>query len=59
MANGIYKITDDFEQMLAQYTGKEKISIHSFTTIGMNAAVVKDITESGTYVGVPAKKINK
>jgi UDP-N-acetylbacillosamine N-acetyltransferase len=37
----------------------EKISIHSFTTIGMNAAVVKDITESGTYVGVPAKKINK
>jgi dTDP-4-amino-4,6-dideoxygalactose transaminase len=21
MANGIYKITDDFEQMLAQYTG--------------------------------------
>ena len=36
---------------------KEKISIHSFTTIGMNAAVVKDITESGTYVGTPAKKI--
>jgi sugar O-acyltransferase (sialic acid O-acetyltransferase NeuD family) len=38
---------------------KEKISIHSLTTIGMNAGVVKDINESGTYVGVPAKKINK
>jgi sugar O-acyltransferase (sialic acid O-acetyltransferase NeuD family) len=36
---------------------KEKISIHSSTTIGANAAVVKHITESGVYVGVPAKKI--
>jgi sugar O-acyltransferase (sialic acid O-acetyltransferase NeuD family) len=37
---------------------KEKISIHSLSTIGMNAAVVKHIEEPGTYVGVPAKKIN-
>jgi sugar O-acyltransferase (sialic acid O-acetyltransferase NeuD family) len=37
---------------------KQKISIHSFSTVGMNAAVVKNIEESGTYVGVPAKKIN-
>jgi sugar O-acyltransferase (sialic acid O-acetyltransferase NeuD family) len=36
---------------------KEKLSIHSFTTIGSNAAVVKNIEESGTYVGVPTKKI--
>ena len=36
---------------------KEKISIHSFTTIGSNAAVVKNIEEPGTYVGVPSKKI--
>jgi sugar O-acyltransferase (sialic acid O-acetyltransferase NeuD family) len=36
---------------------KEKLSIHSFTTIGSNAAVVKNIEESGTYVGVPSKKI--
>jgi len=36
---------------------KEKISINSFVTIGLNAGVVKNITESGTYVGVPAKRI--
>ena len=26
-------------------------------TIGLNTGVVKDIYESGTYVGTPAKKI--
>ena len=36
---------------------KEKIKIIANTTIGMNAAVVKNITESGVYVGVPTKKI--
>lgn len=36
---------------------KEKISIHSMCTIGMNGAVVKDIEEPGIYVGVPTKKI--
>jgi UDP-3-O-[3-hydroxymyristoyl] glucosamine N-acyltransferase len=36
---------------------KEKISVHSLTTIGSNAAVVKDIEEPGVYVGVPVKKI--
>jgi sugar O-acyltransferase (sialic acid O-acetyltransferase NeuD family) len=36
---------------------REKISIHNSVTIGMNAAVVKNIDESGTYVGVPTKKI--
>lgn len=36
---------------------KEKLSIHSLTTIGMNGAVVKHIEEPGTYVGVPVKKI--
>jgi sugar O-acyltransferase (sialic acid O-acetyltransferase NeuD family) len=36
---------------------KEKINITSDVLIGMNAAVVKDITESGTYVGVPVKKL--
>jgi sugar O-acyltransferase (sialic acid O-acetyltransferase NeuD family) len=36
---------------------KEKITIHSFTTIGSNAAVVKHIEEPGTYTGTPAKKI--
>lgn len=38
---------------------REKISIHSLSTIGMGAAVVSDINEPGTYVGVPAKKIDK
>jgi sugar O-acyltransferase (sialic acid O-acetyltransferase NeuD family) len=34
---------------------REKLSIHSLSTIGMNSAVVKHIEEVGTYVGVPAK----
>jgi sugar O-acyltransferase (sialic acid O-acetyltransferase NeuD family) len=36
---------------------KQKISIHSYVTIGLNAGVIKNINESGIYVGVPAKKI--
>ena len=36
---------------------REKLSINSMTTIGMNGAVVKDINDSGVYVGVPVKKI--
>ena len=36
---------------------KEKMIICSGVTIGSNAAVVKHITKSGTYVGVPTKKI--
>jgi sugar O-acyltransferase (sialic acid O-acetyltransferase NeuD family) len=36
---------------------KEKLSIHSLVTIGSNAAIVKNIEEPGTYVGVPAKKV--
>lgn len=36
---------------------KEKISVCDNTTIGLNCGVVKDISESGTYIGTPAKKI--
>jgi sugar O-acyltransferase (sialic acid O-acetyltransferase NeuD family) len=36
---------------------KEKLSAHSLSTIGMGAMVVDYINDSGTYVGVPAKKI--
>jgi len=36
---------------------REKIKIVANVTIGMNAAVVKNITESGVYVGIPSKKI--
>jgi sugar O-acyltransferase (sialic acid O-acetyltransferase NeuD family) len=36
---------------------REKLSIHSLTTIGMNGAVVKPIEEAGIYVGVPVKKV--
>jgi len=36
---------------------KEKLSIHSLTTIGLNSGVVKNIKEPGTYVGLPTKKI--
>jgi sugar O-acyltransferase (sialic acid O-acetyltransferase NeuD family) len=36
---------------------KQKLKISDNVIIGMNAAVAKDIIESGTYVGIPAKKI--
>lgn len=36
---------------------KEKISIHSLVTIGLNSGVIKNINESGTYAGAPAKKL--
>jgi sugar O-acyltransferase (sialic acid O-acetyltransferase NeuD family) len=36
---------------------RENLTIHKDTIIGMNASVIKDITESGVYVGVPSKKI--
>lgn len=36
---------------------REKLSIHSMCKIGMNAAVVKNIQDGETYVGVPVKKI--
>lgn len=38
---------------------RQKVDICSDVTIGLNAGVVKNITESGVYVGVPAKKLNK
>lgn len=36
---------------------KEKIKIVSEVTIGLMAGVVKDITESGVYIGTPSKII--
>ena len=36
---------------------REKISICDNVTIGLNSGVVKNINESGTYVGSPLKKI--
>ena len=33
------------------------ISVYNRCIIGAGAVVVKDIKESGTYVGVPARKI--
>lgn len=35
---------------------KEKVNICDDVIIGLNAGVVKDIKEPGTYVGIPAKK---
>ena len=40
-------------------TIKEKLSIHSQSIIGSNAAVVKSISSPGTYVGIPAKKLER
>lgn len=36
---------------------KQKLKVCDDVIIGMNAGVVKSITEPGTYVGTPAKKI--
>jgi sugar O-acyltransferase (sialic acid O-acetyltransferase NeuD family) len=36
---------------------REGVTIAPWTIIGANSVVLHDITESGTYVGVPAKKI--
>lgn len=36
---------------------REKLLIHSWSTIGLNSGVIKHIEEPGIYVGVPAKKI--
>jgi sugar O-acyltransferase (sialic acid O-acetyltransferase NeuD family) len=36
---------------------REKLSIHSLSTIGMNSSVVKNIEQHGVYVGCPAKII--
>ncbi len=38
-------------------TVRNVLSICDNVTVGLGAAVVKDITEEGTYVGVPAKRI--
>lgn len=40
-------------------TVKNNITIGANTTIGAGAVVVKDIIEKGTYIGIPAKMINK
>ena len=37
---------------------REKLSVHSFATIGMGATVVNNIENKGTYVGVPAKQLH-
>lgn len=36
---------------------REGVTIAPWTIIGANSVVLHDITESGTYVGVPAKRI--
>lgn len=38
-------------------TIRNNVSICSDVTIGLGAAVISDITESGVYTGVPARKI--
>lgn len=42
----------------AGVTVKNNVTICSDCIVGAGAVVVKDIKEQGTYIGVPAKKIN-
>ena len=56
--SGNCKISD----MVSMGTGsatREKISITNNVVIGMQSAVVNDINEPGTYVGVPCKRLTK
>ncbi len=56
IVSGNVKI-DDCVYMGNNSSIRQKLWIHSFSTIGMNGAVVKHIEDDGTYVGVPVKKI--
>jgi sugar O-acyltransferase (sialic acid O-acetyltransferase NeuD family) len=47
----------DFVYFGTNSSVREKIEICNNVTIGLNAGVVKNIIEPGTYVGVPVKKI--
>lgn len=47
----------DFVMIGAGATVIDGISVCSHVTIGAGAVVIKDITEPGTYVGIPAQKI--
>ena len=38
-------------------SSKQKVTICNSVTIGLNAGVVKDINEPGTYIGTPAKRL--
>jgi sugar O-acyltransferase (sialic acid O-acetyltransferase NeuD family) len=38
---------------------KEKIIIHNNVILGLNAGVLKNITEEGVYIGTPATKMSK
>jgi sugar O-acyltransferase (sialic acid O-acetyltransferase NeuD family) len=38
---------------------KQRVAVTSDVVVGMQAAVVRDLTEAGTYTGVPAKKLVK
>lgn len=49
----------DFVYIGTNASIKEKITINSNTTIGMNTPVVKHIINSGTYAGSPAKLLNQ
>ncbi len=70
MANGIYKITDDFEQMLAQYTGAkyvvtlDNMSNALFLALYYEKNITKSITTdtitipNRTYPSVPCEIIH-
>ena len=47
----------DTVYMGSNSTIREKLTIKDDVTIGMSSCVVNNINESGTYVGIPCKKI--
>lgn len=53
-------VVADFNTWIgAGSTVSNNVRICSNVTIGAGAVVIKDIKESGTYIGVPAKKMDK
>jgi sugar O-acyltransferase (sialic acid O-acetyltransferase NeuD family) len=54
--NGRVKV-GDMVYFGANSSTKEEINITSDVIVGAGACVVKDLEESGTYIGVPAKRL--
>ena len=51
------EVIGDFVYFGTRSCIKQELTICDNVTVGMNAGVVKNITEPGVYVGTPAKKI--
>ena len=61
MAQGVHKITEDFEKKFSDYTGaKYVVTIdNQSNSLFLASYYEKNITEPGVHTGVPSKKLIK